>query len=139
MRALDDARIYLVNEVSSFSDANGGVVQHRWATSRAVQEDCIVILIERLMKPQHRRAVTSCCRISLRGEIMRLIHQLAKKHFVVLCLFGATAHAAPLAPNPYGPLSYPGLPLRVERGLFLLRGTGAPRVLCPPSAVPSDS
>lgn len=38
---------------------------------------------------------------------------ISKKKILVICLFGATAHAASLAPNPYGPISYPGLPLRV--------------------------
>jgi hypothetical protein len=62
---------------------------------------------------------------------MRVIHKLAKKQFLVMCLFGATAHAASLAPNPYGPISYPGLPLRVTEA-----GVEAPGFEFNPRSVP---
>ena len=56
---------------------------------------------------------------------------ISKIKILVICLLGATAHAAPLAPNPYGPISYPGISTRVTEA-----GVEAPGFEFDPRSVP---
>ena len=56
---------------------------------------------------------------------------VSKKEILVMCLFGATAHAAPIGSNRYGPITYPGLPFRVTEA-----GVEAPGFEFNPRSVP---
>ena len=56
---------------------------------------------------------------------------ISKIKILVVCLLGATAQAAPLAPNPYGPISYPGISTRITEA-----GVEAPGFEFNPRSVP---
>ena len=56
---------------------------------------------------------------------------ISKIKILVVCLLGATAQAAPLAPNPYGPISYPGISTRITEA-----GVEAPGFEFDPRSVP---